>query len=299
MSEQDPQSAWLDAWATTQKELWHRFVSGQAAAPSVPEPPGLALFNQLFGQSLPASSQDVTRKMLEFGEGYLGVAREFWKLVEAAPAGAGDAGRLQRDLEALQSDFALGFARLYGSGPLGGDLLSAWQKMGAMAGAPATQASPWPGVPALGPARERQEALERLGQAALRYQQALGHFAEVLARISGDAVERLAKRVARRAQSSEPIGSFRAMYDLWVDSGEEAFAAAAHGAEFAKAQGALNHALMELKAEQRKQVEDWAKSLDLPTRTEMNTILKRLNTLRRRVRELEDELERLKRAARP
>ena len=45
------------------------------------------------------------------------------------------------------------------------------------------------------------------------------------------------------------------MYDLWVDAGEEAYAAAAHGSEFAKAQAELNDALMDLKAEQRAQVE--------------------------------------------
>ena len=299
MSERDPQSAWLDAWAATQKDLWQRFLTGQAPAPAAPEAPGLAMFNQFFGQSLPESSQDVTRRMLQFGEGYLGVAREFWKVVQAMPAGGADPGRLQKEVEALRSSFADGFARLYGTGPLGGDLLAAWQRMGAAAGGTAGQPFSWPGLPALGPTRERQEAMERLGRAALRYQQALAGFSQLLTRVSAEAVERLAKRVTRRAQSNEPIGSFRAMYDLWVDSGEEAFAAAAHGAEFAKAQSELNDALMELKAEQHKQVEDWARSLDLPTRTEMNTVLKRLNTLRRRVRELEDELDALKQARRP
>jgi polyhydroxyalkanoate synthesis regulator phasin len=48
---------------------------------------------------------------------------------------------------------------------------------------------------------------------------------------------------------------------------------------------------MSLKSEQQKQVEDWARALDLPTRTEMNTLLKRVNTLRRRLREVEEELE--------
>lgn len=296
MSEHDPQSAWLDAWVSTQRDLWQRFLGGQAAAPAAPP---LASFAQLFGQPLPESPQDVTRKVMEFGEGYLGVAREFWKLVEASQAGGGDAARLQGDLEALRASFTQGFSRLYGSGPLGGDLMAAWQRLGAAAtGAAGTSLPAWPGMPALGPTRERQEALERLGRAALRYQQALARFGELLVKVSGDAVERLSKRVARRAQANEPIGSFRAMYDLWVDAGEEAYAAAAHGAEFAKAQSDLNDALMELKAEQQKQVEDWARSLDLPTRTEMNSALKRLNTLRRRLRELEEDVEQLKRGTR-
>jgi polyhydroxyalkanoate synthesis regulator phasin len=296
MSERDPQTAWLDAWATAQKDLWQRFLGGQPAPPQ--EAPGLAMFSQFFGQGLPDSSRDLTRKMMEFGEGYLGVAREFWKLVEATPAGAADAATLQRQLEALQSSFADGFSKLYAGGPLGGDLMAAWQRMGA-AGTGPDQAPAFPGMPALGPLRERQEAMERLGRATLKYQQALGRFGELLSRVSGDAVGRLARRVARRVQSEEPIGSLRAMYDLWVDAGEEAYAAAAHGPEFAKAQAELNDALMGLKAEQRAQVEDWARALDLPTRTELNTILKRLKTLRRRVRELEEELDQLRRAGRP
>lgn len=297
MSERDPQSAWLDAWATAQKDLWQRFLGGQPAAAQ--EAPGLAMFSQFFGQGLPDSSQDLTRKMMEFGEGYLGVAREFWKVVEAMPAGKPEPATLQRELEALQSTFADSFSRLYSSGPLGGDLLAAWQRMGAAATGGSGQAPAFPGMPALGPMRERQEAMERLGRATLQYQQALGRFGELLSRVSGDAVSRLARRVARRVQSEEPIGSLRAMYDLWVDAGEEAYAAAAHGPEFARAQGELNDALMALKAEQRSQVEDWARALDLPTRTELNTILKRLNTLKRRVRELEEELDQLKQARRP
>jgi len=290
MSDRDPQAAWLDAWASTQRDLWQKMLSGQAPTPAVPGP---TQFMQFFGQPLPESSQDVTRKMMDFGEGYLGVAREFWKLVEStgAAGGASPEQKLKRDLEALQSSFTQGFARLYGAGPLGADLLGAWQKMAGPAASADSPMPAWPGLPALGITRERQEAMERLGKAAMRYQQALGRYGELLGRVSSDAVERLTRRITRIARPDEQIGSFRAMYDLWVECGEEAFAAAAHGTEFAKAQSDVNDALMELKAEQQKQVEDWARALDLPTRTEMNTLLKRVNTLRRRLREVEEELE--------
>jgi class III poly(R)-hydroxyalkanoic acid synthase PhaE subunit len=291
MTDKDPQSAWLDAWASTQRDMWQKFLSGNAAAPQ--PVPGPMQFMQFLAQPLPESSLDVTRKMMEFGEGYLGVAREFWKLVEST-GGAGKGDTLQRQLDALRSSFSDGFAKLYGSGPLGADLMAAWQRMGAGAAAgpgPGGQVPAWPALPALGLTRERQEAMERLGKAAMRYQQALARYAELLGRVSSDAVERLSQRITRSAKSNEPIGSFRAMYDLWVDCGEQAFSAAAHGADFAKAQAEVNEALMDLRAEQQKQVEDWARGLDLPTRTEMNTLLKRVNTLRRRVRELEEEVE--------
>jgi class III poly(R)-hydroxyalkanoic acid synthase PhaE subunit len=292
MSEKDPASAWLDAWASSQRDLWQKMLSGQATA-AAPAIPGAAQFMQFLGQPLPQSSQDLTRKMLDFGEGYLGVAREFWKLVESTggTGGASQEQKLKKDLEALQASFTQGFSKLYGAGPLGEDLVSAWQKMAGPLAQGGSQMTAWPGLPALGITRERQEAMERLGKATIRYQQALGRYGELLGKVSADAVERLTRRIARIASPDQQIGSFRAMYDLWVECGEEAYAAAAHGTEFARAQSEVNDALMELKAEQQKQVEDWARALDLPTRTEMNTLIRRVNTLRRRLREVEEELE--------
>jgi polyhydroxyalkanoate synthesis regulator phasin len=298
MSERDPQSEWLESWVSAQRDFWKQFLNAaqETTTGSKAPPPGLEQFATFFGQPLPESSRDLTRRMLDFGQGYLGVAQEFWKLVGAAQAPGGDASRLQGDLSALQSGFAKGFEKLY-SGPLGGgEMLSQWQRMVPPANIFGATPGQWPSLPALGLMREQQEAMERFGRSALRYQQALGRFSEMLARVSSDAVERLTKRIVKRSQSGEQIGSFRAVYDLWVDAGEEAYAAAAHGAEFAKAQADLNEALMELKAEQQKQVEAWAKGLDLPTRSEVNSVLKRLDTLRRRVRELEEEFEQLRAA---
>lgn len=296
MGEKDPQAAWLEGLVAAQREFWQPFLAGQPAPPPPPFP-GAAPFMQP-GAPLPETAAELSRKMMDFGEGYLGVVREFWSALEAAgPAAGGQASPadLTRQLEGLRDTFTAGFARLYGGAPGGTDLFEAWRKLAG--GAPGQ--SGWP-FPALGPARERHEAGDRLAGAWARYQRALGHFGEVLGRVSTDAVQRLATRVARAGEGGAGApGSLRALYDLWVNCGEEAYAAAAHGPGFAKAQAELNDALMELKAEQRRQIEDWAKAFDLPTRTELNTLLKRVNTLRRRMRELEDDVEQLRRSPRP
>jgi polyhydroxyalkanoate synthase subunit PhaE len=300
MSDQNAQAAWLTAWLSTQRELWQKFAAG---APGAPPPPALGpqAFMQLFGATLPDSSRDVTRRMMEFGEGYLGVAREFWKVLEGAPQAPQGSADLARQLEALRGQLMQGFSGVYGAtAPAGlapgSDALAAWSRLGAafMPGA-----APPEGAVAFGPTRERQEALERLARAGSRYQQALAAFGALLGRVSSDAVDRLARRIGERAAGEQRPESLRAIYDLWVDAGEEAYAAAAHAPEFARAQAELNDALMDLKREQQRQVEDWARSLDLPTRSEMNTVLKRVNTLRRRLRELEEELEQLRGSRQP
>lgn len=295
MSQSKEPQAWMEAWLTAQRDAWQRFLASPTEAKA---PPGPQQWLEAFGGRLPESPADVTQKLLEFGEGYLGIARQFWQAIEVANAASpGDARALERALEPVRASFIEGFARLYGGAPAGGDLLGAWQKLaGAALGAGGEAATGPPGVwPAFGATREKQETLERLGRAWLRYQKALQRFSELLGRVAGDAVDRLAKAVAARAERQEPPASLRAVYDLWIESGEQAYAAAAHAAEFAAVQAELAAALVDVRAEQQKIAEDWARSLDLPTRSEVNTLLKRVNTLRRRVRELEEEIEELRR----
>jgi uncharacterized protein YukE len=292
---QDPQAGWMDAWLVAQREAWQRLF----AAPGVaePPPPGPQQFYEMFGGRLPESSADVMRKLMDFGEGYLGVAREFWRAIDGADAaGPHDAANLRSRLEQLRGTFTQAFSRLYGGAPAGGDLLGAWQKLGGAmfgpAGAPGFEQAL--AMPALGLARERQEATQRLGRAGLRYQKAMQRFSDLLGLVAGDALDRLSKSVLARAERRQPLDSLRAVFDLWIESGEQAYAAAAHGAEFAAAQAELNDALVELRSEQQRLAADWARAFDLPTRSEVNTLLKRLNTVRRRLRELEEEVEQLR-----
>jgi polyhydroxyalkanoate synthesis regulator phasin len=263
----------MDQWLAAQRQMWDSMLAGRpAATPQSPSTP----FLQAFGGMLPESSRDVAARMLEFGEGYLGVTRQAWKALEAAQGASAAQADLARQLDSLKTQFAQGFAQVFPGM--------------ASAGVPAPGA-----LPALGPARERQQAAERFAQAAARYQQAFAAFTTLLGRVSSGAVERLAQRLSEGAGAGTAPGSLRAVYDLWVECGEQAYAAAAHTPEFSKAQAELYDALLDLRREQQKQVEDWARALDLPTRAEVNTLIKRVNTLRRRMRELEEELEQLRR----
>lgn len=270
MSNAEGTSAWLDAWMATQRDLWDSMLAGRM--PTAP-PPVASPFLQAFGGALPESSRDAASRMLEFGESYLGVTRQAWQALQAAQGASAAQADLARQLESLKAQFAQGFAQVF---------------PGIASAAPGA-------LPALGPGRERQQAAERLARASLRYQQAFAAFVALLGRVSSGAVERLSQRISEGSGSGKPPDSLRAVYDLWVDCGEQAYAAAAHTPEFAKAQAELNDALLDLRREQQRQVEDWARALDLPTRAEVNTLIRRVNTLRRRQRELEEELEELRR----
>lgn len=83
--------------------------------------------------------------------------------------------------------------------------------------------------------------------AALRYQAAWQRLAQQIAAIAAAACERFAAELARTDPAAAPITSLRELHELWIDCGEAAYAAAAHGEAFAGAQAELLAAFVELR----------------------------------------------------
>jgi hypothetical protein len=86
------------------------------------------------------------------------------------------------------------------------------------------------------------------GAAWLRWQQAVERLSRLAASIAADAGERLAAALAEPGPDAPPVTTLRALHALWIDCGEAAWSAAAHGDEFAGAQAELLAALVELRA---------------------------------------------------
>jgi BMFP domain-containing protein YqiC len=72
-----------------------------------------------------------------------------------------------------------------------------------------------------------------------------------------------------------------ALYSIWIECAEEAYAARASSEDYCRTQGELINALNDLRVEQRSQVEQWARVLDLPTRSEINALIQRVRALER------------------
>ncbi|MGH8129311.1 MAG: poly(R)-hydroxyalkanoic acid synthase subunit PhaE [Steroidobacteraceae bacterium] len=104
-------------------------------------------------------------------------------------------------------------------------------------------------MPAIAPAAPAANALAS-NAAFIRYQQASQRFGQQAAAISVDAFKRLSASLETNDPAAPPITSLRELHALWVECGEAAFSAAAHGDEFAAAQAELLASLVELRHEQ-------------------------------------------------
>jgi polyhydroxyalkanoate synthase subunit PhaE len=153
--------------------------------------------------------------------------------------------------------------------------LDAWKSLAQSMGAPV-------GVPALGPAREHLEVVQKMTDLGLQFQHKYAEFTAHLADIPQDAMRGIRELGAGTT------------YDEWIESAEAAYASLAHGATFARLLGELCNKLNALKVQRGKLLEYFSRQLDLPTRAEVDSLHQQVRLLREQSREKSREKSRQK-----
>lgn len=149
------------------------------------------------------------------------------------------------------------------------------------------QAVEWLGLPTFGFAREHQERLQAVGKAQLRMHEAFARYNQLMAGAGQDAYARFEAKLAEREEPGRQLGSVRALFDLWVEAAEEAYARMALSTDYRHAYGELVNAQMQLRARQQAIVEQAARALGLPGRTELDSAHRKLAELERQLRRLQ------------
>jgi len=143
----------------------------------------------------------------------------------------------------------------------------------------------------LGYGREQQLAWQEYLKAQGIYQARLQTVMQAFAKVFSHSLEIVPKQVEARAQAGKPVQGFRELYELWIESGEQAFAELAHDEAFIAAQAECGNALSRLKLAQQVLLDYWLKSYDLPTRAELNTVHQRMRDMSMRLAGLEKQLQ--------
>ncbi len=139
-------------------------------------------------------------------------------------------------------------------------------------------------APALGPAREQQERLQRAAAAWRRLDQAQRR----LQRLCSDAMSEAARAfVSRQGVPAAPptAEGLHGLYDAWIDCAEEAYARVAQGEAFGAALADALKAASDWREECAASIEQWAKWLDWPMRSEINSLSLRVRALEEQQRE--------------
>ncbi len=148
----------------------------------------------------------------------------------------------------------------------------------------------WLKAPAFGYLREHQEHYQKMALAFLEFQQATKAYNALIMKSSQRSFEILELKLAERSEPGRQIDSVRALYDLWVDSAEEAYAEIALSDEFRKVYGDVVNSQMRVRSQMQQEVERIGVDLGMPTRTELNSVHKRMHDLRRELRDSQEKL---------
>jgi class III poly(R)-hydroxyalkanoic acid synthase PhaE subunit len=205
-----------------------------------------------------------------------------------ASASAADiAGEWQRALGAAGTNpFADILRGMRGQGVQGAD---AWSDAVApWLDAARREGSAWLGLPAFGIGREHQERLQQLMQAQLESQQREAEHNLLMLKALQGAHGLFERKLAARAEPGKQLQSSRAMFDLWIDAAEEAYAEVALSPEFRKSYAAMVNAQMKLRQAVQRQVEQAGAQLGMPTRSEVDGAHRKIAELERSVRRLRD-----------
>ena len=213
-----------------------------------------------------------------------GVAAQF----AGQNAGAADVARAWKQaLGAVgENPFPEMFRAMRGQGQQGLDqwiedaspYLDAWKREGAS----------WLGMPAFGFARERQERMQALLQAQIDYQDKSSAYNALMMKSAQRAYEVFEDKLAERSEPGRQLQSARAMFDLWIDAAEEAYAEIALSPEFRKVYGELVDAQMRVRSGMQKEVEQMSEKLGMPTRSEVDSAHRKIAELERQLRRLRD-----------
>ena len=139
-------------------------------------------------------------------------------------------------------------------------------------------------LPTFGMSRERQEQVQQGMLALLDFQEKSKAYQMQMAKAAQRGNQVFQTRLANRSESDKPIETPRALYDFWVDAAEEGYAQVALSPEFSQVYGDYANAQMALRSHAQQETERNARELGMPTRSEVNSIGKRLQELRREFR---------------
>ena len=136
-------------------------------------------------------------------------------------------------------------------------------------------------VPGVGPDREAQAQMQKGIKLLSEYQQVSGEYQTEMSRVGVEALEAMRLRILEMAEQGEEINSLREIYDLWIDCNEKAYAELVYTDEYSELYGRLTNALLAVKQHQGKVMDKLLVKLNMPTRQGMNTVLKRVQEMKR------------------
>lgn len=270
------------AWAQQSWDAWMQSLQRPASPFAPPAPADDLLSRAMGGLKSYADWMQAAATSGIAGQGQDDWQQALRQLFMVAPAGA--APFMGAQFAGMQSPFAQAFAGIDNAAAHG--FAQQWQSW--LQAAQSPRFGEWSAgfgdTPAFGYTRERQLQQQALLEGMRAYADASSRYNTLIMRANADGFERLREKLTQMTEPARQIDSLKALYDLWVDAAEEAYAEIALSDEFREAYGAMVNTQMQVRQLQQRQTDAWCRELGMPTRAEIDSLGKRVQELRRELR---------------
>lgn len=264
-----------------------------AGLPGVGQP-GWQQATQWWSQLLPGArsdAMDAVNRFNQLASGWYGQMQQVAAQFAGQNGSAADIASAWREALGANAADTNPFADIFRAMQSGGqESLDNWLEQAApfiesLQSVARGEQSRWLHLPAFGPAREHQERWQGLLQAYQDYQQRTKAYDALMAQVMRRALSLFEDKLAEREEPGRQLTSARALFDLWIDAAEDAYAAAALSESFREVYGALTNAQMRLRGAVQVEVEKICGLFGMPTRTEIDSAHRKIAQLERAMRQ--------------
>ncbi|NIN35240.1 MAG: class III poly(R)-hydroxyalkanoic acid synthase subunit PhaE [Gammaproteobacteria bacterium] len=153
-------------------------------------------------------------------------------------------------------------------------------------------------IPGVGYTRESQENIQNGIRLWNKYQNTHREYNNAMFKVGIRALDNMREKIVKMSIEGKEIKSMREIYDIWVDCNEDAYSDYVFTEEYSDLYGKLTNALMAVKLNGQNIVDEFLKTMNIPTRHSMNTTNRRQQQLRREhkqtIKKLEDMEDQIK-----
>lgn len=284
---EDNDSTGFDAGLKRAWEAWQQAVGqGAAGAPDAfPWQEGIAQWTRLVSTGAAPQVHELGARFQQQAGDWLGAMQQVAARFAGRDSSAAEVAGAWRDAVEGQGDamvrWMLDAARggnALGDQPWIRDFVHALQSGHGEGG--------WLNAPTFGPAREHQARWQALLREQQEHQARMEAYVGSIRGVLDDAFHRFEAKLAEHEAPGSQLTSARAMFDLWIDAAEEAYATVAMSEDFQRIYADLANTQMRLRAATQHELERACELMGVPTRTEMDAAHRRIAELERWMRRM-------------
>lgn len=218
------------------------------------------------------------------GAAFTDAAARFFDLLKTFAAQPQPALGQAPDWSSFAATLASQFEQWLSASPAAGAAFAA--VTGFPGGAFPGAAPAWPpGAVPIGPAAASAPPGESTWELLMKLGQLQAQLSRHWGEIASSATQRFMARLSAAERTDLTPENALALYEAWVESAEEAYAASVRTEDFSRLQAQLTNAAMALLLAQRRQAEALARAWGLPTREEADALQRQIRELRQQLGE--------------